>query len=257
MILSALGTRVCNLCENVLIRQVRHAGHNKWSNIKHIKAAKDLQNSKLASQFSHRIRVCVKDHGGDANPETNAKLKKIMAEAASANVPKSSLQAALKNKPDDRSEFQFEVGLPGGISLFVETLCSTRNGAINVLNGVLKKKGGSLETRLKTKFDKKGIIIVEVQDQNLEYLEEMAIEAGAEEVDLNTEEKMAEFTTDVNDFPNVKEFIEGKGFKCVDATISYLPEFPADPSNVERKVAENLKEILEGLDIVMAVHRNY
>jgi len=259
MFLSLLGRNVCLTCENVIKQQVRFAGHSKWSNIRHIKGAKDQQRGKLTHQYVNRISNAIRDKGGDNNPDTNAKLKRILAEAYSANIPKASLQGALKNfKASDTQEFNMEVSLPGGIALLLECVAKSRQHADLVVLTALKKRGGSLEKQQKTKFEQKGVILAEIKKESLELLEDDAIEAGAEDVSLlEGEDNMAEFTTGVLDLSSVKEILQGKGYKCVDSSILYIPVLPGSPNQLEIKAALSLKETLEQTDIVMAVHPNF
>jgi len=238
MFLSLLGRSVCLTCENVIKQQVRFAGHSKWSNIRHIKGAKDIQRGKLTTQYVNRISIAIREKGGDNNPDTNKTLKRILAEAYSANIPKASLQGALKNfKASDTQEFKMEVSLLGGIALFLECVAKSKQHADLVILTALKKKGGSLEKQQKTKFDQKGIILAEIQKENLELLEDDAIEAGAEDVSLiEGEDNMAEFTTSVMDLSSVKEILQGKGYNCVDSSIIYIPVLPVSPDQMAIKV---------------------
>lgn len=261
MFLSLLGARTCFTCENVLRQQVRFAGHSKWSNIRHIKGANDALRAKLTHQYCFRIQLAIKERNGDNNPDTNVKLKRLITEAYSSGIPKSSLQNTIRNFKDTETiECPMEIKLSGGIALYVENIAKSRQHAELKVLTVLKKRGGSgtLERHPKTKFDRKGIILAEVNKESLGLLEDDAIEAGAEDVELVSEEDLiAEFVTNVNDLASVKEVLEGKGYKCLDSNIKYIPETPCNPSPMESKAALNLKGFLEELDTVVAVHENF
>jgi len=259
MFSSILGPRVCFTFNNIFKTQVRFAGHSKWSNIRHIKGAKDAQRSKLTVLYCHRMQVAIQERSGDNNPDSNIKLKKIVSEAYSAGIPKASLQNTLKNFKDlEKVEVKFEVSSGGGVALLLECMAKSRANAEFEVYGTLKRKGGKLERQLKTKFNRKGIIMAEVKKEAVSLLEDDAIEAGAEEVELiNEEELVAEFITGVNELNDVKENLEGRGYKCIDSSLVYIPELPVSPNTLETKAALSLKEAFEKLDSVMAVHLNF
>jgi len=256
--------KICSSCYSPLSLQLRGmAGHNKWSNIKHIKGAKDAIKSKQNSLMVSRIVAAIKDRNGDNNPDTNSLLKKILSEANSLNVPKATIQNALKHhKSEDTFEVMHEVIIPGGIVLLCQCLLKSKNQAHPVINSILRKRGGTLEkgtTECSSKFERKGVILCEVsKDVNLEDIEDVAIEAGAEEVNIISEdERMVEFVTGDHDLNSVLNQLKEYGYKNLEGNIIYIAVHPATPSPVQIKIAERVIESLEELDIVMAVHRNY
>merc|ERR1719184_124095 len=106
-------------------QQVRHAGHNKWSNIRHIKGAKDLENSKKYRLYTHKINQAIKENGGDLNPGTNRSLQKIVSEALASHVPKATIEKQLKNyksNADSMIEYLYEVRGPGRVGVLIECL---------------------------------------------------------------------------------------------------------------------------------------
>jgi len=261
--LRTIRSLVChNNCTGLLRSQIRFAGHNKWSNIKHIKAAKDQLNSKRNTMFTSRITIAIKEQGMDNNPETNSKLRKVLADARASNVPKATLENALKHfKNNDSQEFLIPVQFNGGILLLVEGLAKNRIQVESDINGVLKRKGGKIQrgTGFLTQFEQKGVIIAEVTKSFTEdVLEEDAIESGAEEVDLiSQEDKTVEFTTCPHDMAAVKTTLEERGYAILDAAVNFLPLMPASPREVDKKAAAALVESLENKPTIVNVYLNF
>jgi len=258
----AIGGLVCQNCTGVYRSQIRFAGHNKWSNIKNIKAAKDKINAKRNHMFSSRITVAIKENGLNNNPETNTTLRKVLAEARASSVPRLTLENALKNfKTNDMQEFLVAVQFNGGIMLIVEGIAKNRVQVESDVNGVLKRRGGKIQrgTGLISQFERKGIIIAEVTKSFTEdVLEEDAIEAGAEEVDIiNQEDKTVEFTTSTHDLAEVKTALEERGFNILDAGVNFIPLIPASPGTADAKAAALLVEGLEDKQTVVNVHLNF
>jgi len=256
--------RICSSCYSPLSLQLRGmAGHNKWSNIKHVKGAKDALKAKQNKVMVSRIVNAIKEKNGDNNPDSNSQLKKILSEANSLDVPKATIQNALKNhKSEDTFEVMHEVVIPGGIVLLCQCLVKNKNQTAIVVNPILKKKGGLLEkgsTECSSKFQRKGIILCEVSKEvNLEDIEDVAIEAGAEEVNIISEEqRMVEFVTSDLDLNSVLNQLKESGYKNLEGNLIYTAVHPANPEPVQIKVAERVIESLEELDIVISVHRNY
>ncbi|XP_023346025.1 uncharacterized protein LOC111715020 [Eurytemora carolleeae] len=241
--------------------QLRHAGHNKWSNIKHIKAAKDGIKSKRNAAFAAKINIAIKEKNGDVNTETNSALRKILNDARIAQVPKATIDTAIKNfKNIDAVEVTAEIKCAGGIILIAECLGKSRQFVHNELINILKKKSGVLEKGgLISMFERKGVIIAELtSSDNLDSIEDDAIEAGAEEATvLSTEAKTVEFLCSPVTVGQVRQYLEEHGYTCIDAAVNFIPLIPANPSPVDRKYALAVIEALEASSLVTAVHPNF
>ncbi|XP_056673037.1 translational activator of cytochrome c oxidase 1 isoform X4 [Monodelphis domestica] len=148
------------------------AGHNKWSKVKHIKGPKDTARSQVFTKLSRLIRFAVKE--GGPNPEFNSNLANILKLCRSKNMPKSTIEAALKSEKNKDIYLLYEGRGPGGSSLLIEVLSDSGSRCQAAIKHILNKHG-------------KGVVMVGTEDKekravNLERALELAIEAGAEDV---------------------------------------------------------------------------
>jgi len=265
MLSSMLGGVPCRVCHSIFrtnVMPLRFKGHNKWSNIRHVKAANDMLKSKNNSLMMSRMREAIRSRGGDNNPETNSSLRKVIMNAKAMDVPKALIQKTLKGSSDsDMTELVFEVKSIGGVSLVVECLAKSRAQVSSDLGPILKKRGGSFDkgNSVLPMFEKKGVIIAEPKgDLDSEASLEDAIEAGAEEVNvLDEESKVLEFITGPLDLMQVKESLEEKNYSCSNVAINYIPKFPVSPGALELASTNKLIEALEENALVVAVHPNF
>jgi len=241
--------------------QVRHAGHNKWSNIRHIKGARDQLVSKKITLYTAKINIAIKASGGNTNPEANKALKKLVDEALAQQVPKATVERVLKNykvNADESSEFLVEVRGPGRIGVLVECLSKKRAHLDVRLNPIFRKCGSAQENGIINMFEKKGIIITDMKKgQTIDDAESDAIEVGAEEVTLVDEETgMLEFITGEYDLFAVSGELTKAGYNCKEASISYIPNTEGAMNAMEAKTYEKLVNMLMEEEVVTAVHSN-
>jgi len=245
----------------VLQVQVRHAGHNKWSNIRHIKGARDQLVAKKISLYSSKINIAIKTSGGNTNPEVNKALKRIVDEALAQQVPKATVERVLKSykaNAEESSEFLFEVRGPGRVGVLVECLAKKRSHLDVRLNPILRRCGSAQEHGIVNMFQKKGIIITDMKKgQTFDDAESDAIEVGAEEVNLVDEETgMLEFITGEHDLFTVSGELTKAGYNCKEASISYIPNTEGSMNAMEAKTYEKLVDMLMEEEVVTAVHSN-
>ena len=196
-------------------------GHNKWSNIKHIKGARDAEISKKNLLFRTRILSAVKTNGNNTNTDSNIALRKVLEEAKSQMVPKATIDKALKDAKGDKSEldseFLWEVRGPGRAAVLVEVLCKNRKMIESNLNPTLRKCGSSYEQGVANMFEKKGVILTSLKTgASLDDAETDGIEVGAEEVVLANEEEsdqLLQFTTDPGELAIVQQGMADLGYK--------------------------------------------
>jgi len=243
-------------------QQVRHAGHNKWSNIKHIKGARDAELQKRNALYTFKINLAIKDNGGNTNIETNSALKKIVNEALAQQVPKATVERQIKNyksNTDAMSEFIVEVRGPGGrVGVLIQCLAAKRNTLDVKLNPILRKHGSSQEFGIANMFEKKGVIITDLKKgATFDDAESDAIEVGAEEVNLVDEESnILEFTTGEHDLAAVSQELAKAGYTCKDASIAYIPFTETELNNMESRTLQKLVDKLMEESCVVAVHSN-
>ncbi|NLD48157.1 MAG: YebC/PmpR family DNA-binding transcriptional regulator [Clostridiaceae bacterium] len=238
------------------------SGHSKWANIKRKKGKTDDQKGKLFTKLGREIAIIVKQGGPE--PESNSKLKDVIAKAKASNMPNESIMRSIKKAAGDvdgtnYEDISYEGYGPGGVAVIVEAMTDNRNRTAADVRHLFDKFGGNLGTTgcVSFMFDKKGMIIVEKAagiDEDTMMME--ALEAGAE--DFNTEEDYFEITTDPNEFSKVREALENKGYQFATAEVEMVPQTMTkltDPKQIE--LMEKLVDNLEDLDDVQNVYHNW
>jgi len=243
-------------------QQVRYAGHNKWSNIRHIKGARDAEIQKRNQLYAYKIQLAIKENGGNSNPETNSALKKIVNEALAQHVTKATVERQLKNYKNNTealSEFIYEVRGPGGrVGVLIQCLAANRGTLGAKLNPILRKHGSSQEIGVSKMFEKKGVIIAEIKKgATFDDAESDAIEFGAEEVNLvEGESNILEFITGEFDLAAVSSELTKAGYNCKDASIAYIPLTETELNTMETRTFQKLVDTLMEESLVVAVHSN-
>jgi YebC/PmpR family DNA-binding regulatory protein len=244
-----------------LIGGIKMAGHSKWSNIKHRKGKSDAEKGKLFTKLGRELAIAVKEGGPD--PETNNKLKDVVAKAKAANMPNDNILRSIKKAAGDADEDKLEEVVyegygPGGVAVIVETLTDNRNRTVGDIRFNFDKYGGNLGQTgcVSFMFEKKGIILIErTDDVDEEELMMEAIEAGAEDFDVQDE--YFEILIEPGDFSNTREALENKGYEFIEADIGMIPTTVTeleDPKHVEQ--INRLIDNLEDLDDVQSVYHN-
>lgn len=239
-------------------------GHNKWSNIKHIKGARDAEMAKKNQLFRNRIVLAVKTNGNNTNPDSNNALRRVLDEAKSQMVPKASIDKALKDAKGEKGEldveFLWEVRGPGRAAVLIEILCKNRSMIQSFVNPTLRKCGSSYEQGVANMFEKKGVILTSLKPgASLDDAESDGIEVGAEEVVFANEEEseqLLQFTTDPGELAMVQQGMTGLGYKIEEARVVYVPHTTAQLTPLESGVLTKLVNSLEEISIVMGVHHN-
>ncbi|MFZ5989145.1 MAG: YebC/PmpR family DNA-binding transcriptional regulator [Bacillota bacterium] len=238
------------------------SGHSKWANIKHKKEKTDAQKGKLFTKLGREIAIVVKQGGPD--PEANSKLKDVIAKAKAANMPNDTIARSIKKAAGDidaanYEEIVYEGYGPGGVAVIVEAMTDNRNRTAGDVRHYFDKFGGNLGTSgcVSFMFDKKGVILIEKTGNiNEDDLMMEALEVGAE--DFSSEEEYFEILTDPNDFSQIREALEKKGYEFVSAEVSMIPQTMTkltDPKQIE--FMDRLVEYLEDLDDVQNVYHNW
>jgi YebC/PmpR family DNA-binding regulatory protein len=238
------------------------SGHSKWANIKRKKEKTDAQKGKEFTKLGREIVVAVKQGGPD--PESNFKLKDVIAKAKAANLPNDNIIRSIKKASGDLNtenyeEITYEGYGPGGIAVIVEVMTDNRNRTAGDLRHYFDKFGGNLGTSgcVSFLFDKKGVILIE-NDGNISDDDLMidALELGVD--DFIAKEEYYEILTVAEDFYNVKEGLESKGYRFVSAEIEMVPQTTTrleDPKHIE--FMEKLINVIEEHDDVGNVYHNW
>ncbi len=237
------------------------SGHNKWSTIKHKKEKTDAQRGKIFTKIGREIALAVKEGGSD--PETNGKLRDVVAKAKSNNMPNDNILRSIKKAAGETDnvvyeEITYEGYAPGGVAVIVEIVTDNRNRAASEVRHIFDKNGGALGTTgsVGYMFDFKGVLLIERDDKmDEDELMMAALEAGAE--DVQGSEEGFEIHTAPSDFSSVRDELEKAGYVFVSAERQKLPQTNVDIADEEvlQKV-EKLLEMLEDNEDVMAVFHN-
>lgn len=235
------------------------SGHSKWSTIKRKKGAADAERGKVFAKLAKEIYVAAKN--GDADPANNAALRMVIEKAKAENMPKSNIQNAIdkasaKGNGESYEQVRYEGYGPSGMAIMIDCLTDNRNRTAGFVRSTLTKRGGNLGTdgSVSYLFKRKGLLIL-----NNEYDEETlmndALELDMEDF-VSTEEGY-EITTDPNNFIEVKEALENKGYtNYIMSEVTYIPDnyIALDEETTEKALA--LIDALEDIDDVQAVYHN-
>ncbi len=239
------------------------SGHSKWANIKRQKGMADAKKGKVFTKLGREIQIAVKV-GGSADPNTNSKLKDVIAKCKAANMPNDNIQRSIKKAAGDGDsanyeEITYEGYGPGGVAVICECTTDNRNRTAGDLRHYFDKFGGNLGQSgcVSFMFNKKGVIVIE-NDEKISEDDLMmeALEAGAE--DFKADGDVFEILTDPSDFSTVREALEKKGYEFLEAEVSMIPTTTTkltDPEHI--KFMDKLIENLEDLDDVSNVYHSW
>lgn len=239
------------------------SGHSKWNNIKNKKEKTDAQKGKVFTKIGKEIQICVRDGGGD--PNTNGKLRDLIAKAKANNVPNDNIERAIKKALGADSvqyeEIIYEGYGPSGVAVIVETATDSRNRTASDVRHFFDKYGGNLGASgcVSYMFDDKGVIILLKEDNegvDEDALMEAALEAGAE--DFSSDDETYEITTEPDDLYAVREALEKLGYKVESAEEDKIPQNYVTLENEDDIKNMNLLiEHLEDSDDVQEIYHNW
>ncbi len=235
------------------------AGHSKWANIKHKKAATDKKRGKLWTKLIREITVAAKE-GKTADPNTHPRLRLAVDKALGANMPKDTIEKACKRGAGELDEgnydeVRYEGYGPGGVAIIVDCLTDNRNRTVSEVRHAFTKLGGNLGTdgSVAYMFQKVGILTFGSGDEDT--IMEAALEAGANDV-VSNDDGSFDVMTSPEDYAAVKEALEAAGLTPDNAEITFQADnlSPVDVESAETIL--KLIDMLEDLDDVQEVYTN-
>jgi YebC/PmpR family DNA-binding regulatory protein len=236
------------------------SGHSKWATIKHKKGALDAKRGALFTKIIKELTVAAKNGGG--NPDTNPRLRTVLAKAKEANCPADNIERAIKKGTGELpgviyEETQYEGYGPGGVALLVEVLTDNKNRTTAEIRSMLEKKGGNMSGAgsVAWQFKKKGLIVVKKSSADEDNLMTIALDAGA--ADFNTQADSYEITTEPHDFEKVKKAVVDAGIATESAEVTMIPDTTVKLSLDHAKALLALTEALEDHDDVQNVYANF
>jgi YebC/PmpR family DNA-binding regulatory protein len=223
------------------------SGHSKWANIKHRKGAQDAKRGKIFTKLIKEITVAAKIGGGDI--EGNPRLRAAVDKAKSENMPKDTIDRAIKKGTGDLGGMSYEEGTfegygPGGVAVIVEFMTDNRTRTVADVRHIFSKHNGSLGVSgsVSFLFDRKGLISFSA-GQDFDSIFEAALEAGAE--DVKDEGDAYEVITDPGNFIEVRDAIAAVGLKWETAEITMIPQTMV---KLEGKQAEQMLKLMDKLE---------
>lgn len=234
------------------------AGHSKWANIKHRKAAQDAQRGKIFTKLIRELVTAAKLGGGDTS--TNPRLRTAVDKALSSNMTRDTINRAIERGVGGGDDTNMETKIyegygPGGTAVMVECLSDNANRTISQVRPSFTKSGGNLGTEgsVGYLFSKKGLILIANADEDS--LMEAAIEAGADDVQPQ-EDGSFEIYTAWEDLGSVRDGIEKAGFKIESADVTMIPSTTVDLDAETAPKLLKLIDLLEDCDDVQNVYHN-
>ena len=231
------------------------AGHSKWANIKHKKAATDKKRAKVFTKIAKELTIAARG-GGD--PEFNPSLRLILSKARAANMPNKNIERSIKRGTGELDggelmEIVYEGIAPGGVGLVIEVVTDNKNRAVADVRNTLNKNGGSMAANgsVTWQFTRKGMVLVpkeQVKDED-EFFMTVA-EAGAEDIAFD---EPVEVLCELEDFQAVQLALGEAGYTPEEANLIYDPNTPMDVETKRALAVLRLVEKLEELDDVQNV----
>lgn len=236
------------------------AGHSKWANIKHKKAATDAKRGKAWSKLSKAIIVAAKQGGPD--PAGNIRLRTAIADAKAVSMPKDNIERAIKKGSGetggaDYEELIYEGYAAAGVAVMCDILTDNRNRTAPELRKLFEKGGGEMGRTgcVSYLFDRKGLFVVEASSVDEEQLMEVAMEAGAE--DITTQDENFEVVCDPDVYTDVSDALEAAEITCASKQITRIPQNTVELGVDDARKVLKLMEALDDHDDVQSVSANF
>ncbi len=236
------------------------AGHSKWANIKHRKAAVDAKRGKIFTKLIRELTVAAKEGGGD--PESNPRLRTAIAAAKGANMPNDTIDRAVKRGTGDiegviYNEVFYEGYGPGGSAVYVKTFTDNKNRTVSEIRRIFTKHGGGLGENgcVAWMFDLKGRIAFAESSVDEETLFDLVIDSGAD--DVRAEDSEIVVITPPENFEVIKKTVSNAGIEYESAEVTMIPQTSV---RIEGRAAEHMIKLMEALedsDDVQNVYANF
>ena len=238
------------------------SGHSKFANIKHKKEKNDAAKGKIFTIIGREIAVAVKEGGAD--PANNSRLRDVIAKAKANNMPNDTIDRGIKKAAGDANSVNYEYVSyegygPGGIAIIVDALTDNKNRTAANVRSAFTKGSGSIATPgcVSYSFDKKGQIIIDKEECEMDAddLMMIALDAGAE--DFSEEDDSFEIITDPDEFSTVREALEKEGIAMASAEVTMIPQnYVALTDETMLKNLQRTLDLLDEDDDVQNVYTN-
>jgi YebC/PmpR family DNA-binding regulatory protein len=224
------------------------SGHSKWHTIKHKKGAADAKRGKIFTRIIKELTVAARAGGGD--PDSNPRLRTIIAEAKQNNMPADNIKRAIQRGTGELpgvsyEEITYEAYGPGGVAIMIEVLTDNKNRTVGEMRHALSKYGGNLgeANSVAWMFEKKGYIVVEKSKADEDKLMSAVIDAGAD--DMRDDEDNWEIVTPPEAYDSVLEAVKALGIEPAASEIAMLPQ---NYIKLEGKSAQQMVKLMDVLE---------
>ncbi|MGB2906040.1 MAG: YebC/PmpR family DNA-binding transcriptional regulator [Candidatus Aminicenantaceae bacterium] len=225
------------------------SGHSKWASIKHKKAATDARRGQMFTKIIKELAVAAR-MGGGGDPDTNARLRKAIADAKAANMPADNIKRAIMKGTGQLEgmsyeEMSYEGYGPGGVAVFIETLTDNKNRTVSEIRHIFSKHGGNLgeSGSVAWIFQRQGYIVVEQSQASEDTLMDIILEAGAD--DLKEDGSNYEIFTSPENYEAVDKALKDNN---IEAVVSNLSMVPQNYVQLEGKKAEQCLKLMDALE---------
>ena len=236
------------------------SGHSKWHSIKHKKGAADAKRGKVFTRIIKELTVAARDGGGD--PDSNPRLRTVVADAKAANMPADNIKRAIRRGTGEEpgvsyEEITYEAYGPGGAALLIDVLTDNTNRAVGEIRHLLSKHGGNLGTTNSVAwlFAKQGHLIVEQDSVDEDAFMTAVIDGGAD--DIQEEDDHWEVVTSPETYDSVLEAVKQAGIEPASAQLAMLPRNYVKVEGAAVRQILKLMELLEDHDDVRHVWSNF
>jgi YebC/PmpR family DNA-binding regulatory protein len=236
------------------------AGHSKWKQIKHYKAATDAKRGALFTKLIREITVAAKQGGGD--PDGNPRLRTAIDAAKSASMPKDNIERAIKRGTGELEgatyeEITYEGYGPGGVALMIESVTDNKNRTVGEIRHMLGKYNGNLaaENSVAWMFTRKGQVFVEKDKADEEKLLNAVLEAGGD--DMNDDGDTWEIMCAPETFEAVRDAVKALGVEPASAQVAMVPQNYVKLEGTDARTMLKLMEMLDDHDDVQRVWANF
>ena len=224
------------------------SGHSKWHSIKHKKGAADAKRGNLFTRIIKELTVAARHGGGD--PDSNPRLRTVIADAKAANMPADNIKRAIRRGTGEEpgvsyEEVNYEAYGPGGVALLIEVLTDNTNRSVGEIRHLLSKHGGNLGTAnsVAWMFNKRSYIVIEQAGVNEEALMTATIDSGAD--DFREDEDHWEVVSAPDVHEQVLAAVREVGAEPVSAQVAMLPQ---NFVKLEGKTARQMLKLMEALE---------
>jgi YebC/PmpR family DNA-binding regulatory protein len=233
------------------------SGHSKWKTNKGKKAVADAKKGAAYTKIIKEITVAAREGGG--NPDTNSKLRTVIARARELNMPQDNVKMAIKRGTGELPGIVYETVMyegygPGGVAIMIEAITDNKNRTTAEIRNIMSKKNGNLGGSVNWMFAMKGYISIDKATISEEDLMEVLLEAGAE--DMKSEGKAFEIFVMPQDLEKIKQALEAKKIKWETAEVTMVPSSTVKLSASDAKMFVALTDGLEEHDDVQNVYDN-